>query len=112
MSLTKTLFTDVVAPAAAACWIGIEAYSAAFGAAGYRALQTLRAEAAHEAATLADLVARREALARHAAQLNRRSLDLDLLEERSRAVLGYVRDGDIVVPRAEFDAALDAVASR
>ena len=48
----------------------------------------------------------RDTLAIRADLLNSKSLDPDLAEERIRAVLGYSREGDVVIPRREIDALL------
>ncbi|MBB5520145.1 septum formation initiator family protein [Amphiplicatus metriothermophilus] len=99
---------DIAAPVLLACWVVYLAYGAVAGAAGYRALGELEAEAARERAALAALRARREALEKRADLLNPRSLDPDLVDERVRAVLGYARPGDVVVPRDELDRMLRA----
>ncbi len=112
MPFSRRLLFDVVAPAILISWIALETYGALFGPSSYRALRRLEAQAADRAAALDALVARRETLERRANQLNPRSLDPDLVEERVRAVLGYARDGDMVVPRDQFDAALQALNSR
>ena len=46
---------------------------------------------------LAELRAEREALANKVLRLSDRYLDLDLLDERARAVLGLVREDELVV---------------
>lgn len=52
------------------------------------------------------LRARREALEKRADLLNSKSLDPDLVDERIRSILGYSREGDIVITRQELDRAL------
>jgi|JRYH01.1.fsa_nt_gb cell division protein FtsB len=99
---------EIGAPVLLACWIVYLAYGAVAGAAGYRTLKELEAEAAREQAALAALRARREALEKRADLLNPRSLDPDMVDERVRAVLGYARAGDVVVPRDELDRMLQA----
>ncbi len=94
---------DVVAPALFACWIAWLAYTAVAGAAGIRALGDLKSDIAARRVELAKLTAQREALARRADLLSPKSLDPDMVEERIRAVLGYARDGDLVIPRSELD---------
>lgn len=96
-------FRDVVAPALTACWIAYLGYGAIAGASGYRVLADLRKEAAAKEEALEALTARRAALAQVADQLNARSLDPDMLDERVRAVLGYAREGDLVLPRDELE---------
>lgn len=103
---------EIGAPALLACWIAYLAYGAIAGAAGYRTLRELEAEAAKERAALAALRARREALEKRADLLNPKSLDPDMADERVRAVLGYARPGDIVVPRNELDRMLRAAKTK
>lgn len=104
--VVKLLF-DVVAPALIVCWTAFLAIDAIAGPTGFRALREARAEVAAKRAEVAALTARREALERTAGQLHRRSLDPDLLEEKIRSVLGYAAEGDIVIPRDEFDRLLE-----
>jgi cell division protein FtsB len=66
-------------------------------------LAELRKEVAAKDAALAELTARRTALAQRADALNPHSLDPDMVDERVRAVLGYARDGDLVLPRDELE---------
>lgn len=101
------LFVDVVAPALMVCWTILLTFDAVAGPTGYRALRAAQAEVAFKRAEVAALVARREALERTAGQLNRRSLDPDMIDEKIRSVLGYAAKGDIVVPRDEFDRLLE-----
>ncbi|MEQ1930852.1 MAG: septum formation initiator family protein [Parvularculaceae bacterium] len=94
---------DVALPALFACWIVYLAYGAVAGAASYRTLRDLHEEVALRKAELAGIVARHEALQKRAELLNPKSLDPDMIDERVRAVLGYARAGDIVLPRSEID---------
>jgi cell division protein FtsB len=95
--------TEVAAPAFVACWIAYLGYGAVDGAFGYRALAALKKEAAAKRTEVQVLTARREAMAHRADLLNPHSLDPDMIDERARAVLGYARDGDVVIPRAEVE---------
>ncbi|MFN0024933.1 MAG: FtsB family cell division protein [Parvularculaceae bacterium] len=104
---TVRLFRDVVAPALTVCWAAFMAYDAVAGPTGYRALSEARAELARKRVEVAVLVAQRESLERAANQLNRRSLDPDILDEKIRSVLGYAADGDIVIPRDELERMLE-----
>lgn len=105
------LFLDVVAPAFLTCWTLYFAYDAIIGATGYRALRALRAEAEIYSAEVADLAAERRRLEIVARQLNPRSLDPDMADEKIRTVLGYVEAGDLVIPRDELDEILKSAAS-
>lgn len=97
---------DIVAPALILCWAAIFIYSAAVGQSGFGALSELNREVESRAAAVDALRARRIALEKNANQLASKSLDPDLAEERIRKILGYVRDGDVVVTEAELERAL------
>ena len=99
---------DIVAPALLLCWAAIFIYSAAAGQSGFGALSALNREVETKAAEVDALRARRIALEKNANQLASKSLDPDLAEERIRKILGYVRDGDVVVTAQELDEALAA----
>lgn len=112
MRLSWRLAVDVVAPALFACGIFYFAYVAAVGATGYRTLQSLRSEHAQREAEVDALIAERRALETVARQLNPKSLDPDLVDEKIRTVLGYVDDGDVVVPRDQLEEILADAAGR
>ena len=101
-------FRDVAAPALIACWIAYLGYGAVAGASGYRVLSELRTEIAAKRAVLEEARARRLILAHRAELLNPQSLDPDMMDERIRAVLGYARPSDIVMPRDELERLLKA----
>lgn len=102
---------DIIAPALFACWVAYMAYGAVAGAAGFRVLKKLEADLAAQRAELEGIEARRAALERRAKLLNPKSLDRDMIDERIRSVLGYAREGDIVIPRAEVERLLAAGAA-
>jgi cell division protein FtsB len=64
---------------------------------GLAALAAAEAERARLEAELAGLRAERRAAENRVARLGRDYLDLDLLDERARAVLGYVRPDEVVI---------------
>jgi len=101
------VFFDVVAPALGVCFAIFIAYDAVVGPTGFRALREVRAELAAKRVEVEAIVVRRTALERTANQLNRRSLDPDLIDEKIRSVLGYAAEGDIVIPRDELDRMLE-----
>ncbi|MFZ5618351.1 MAG: FtsB family cell division protein [Pseudomonadota bacterium] len=103
MRLSWRLVVDVIAPALFTCWIAYFAYDAMVGATGYRVLSALEAEEAAKAAEVAALTAERRRLEQIAAQLNPKSLDPDMVDEKIRSVLGYVAPGDVVVPRDQLE---------
>lgn len=110
--LRSRFLLDIAFPALVMCLTAILLYSAVVSDTGYRSLARLREEAAVEATKLDALEARRKALEKRADLLNSGSLDPDLLDERIRAVLGYSREGDVVVPRREIDRLLDEPARK
>lgn len=105
MLRSKFIF-DVLAPSCILFWAAILVYSAVFSDTGYRALSSLEFEAAALTEEVDQLRVRREALEKRADLLNSKSLDLDLVDERIRAILGYSRDGDVVITSTELDRAL------
>ncbi len=60
----------------------------------------------HTKTQVADLQAEKAQLEARVARLRADTLDLDYLEERVRAVLGYARAGEVVVPPGELAALL------
>ena len=109
--LNLRFLAEIVFPALVLCWAAVLIYSAVAGSTGYRALSALETELEDKTAEVDVLKARREALATRADLLNSRSLDPDLVDERIRAVLGYSREGDIIIPRREAEALLGAAPS-
>jgi len=98
---------DIVAPALILCWAAIFIYSGVAGQSGFGALSALKREVGAKAAEVDALRARRIAMEKTADQLASKSLDPDLAEERIRTILGYTREGDVVVTAAELDRALE-----
>ena len=99
---------DIVAPALILCWAAIFIYNAAAGDSGFGALSALNREVATKTADVDALRARRIALETKADSLSSKSLDPDLAEERIRKILGYAREGDVIVTAAELEEALAA----
>ena len=106
--LNVRFLVEIVFPALVLCWAAALIYSAVAGPTGYRALSALETALEEEAEAVDGLKARRAALAKRADLLNSKSLDPDLVDERIRAVLGYSRDGDVIIPRREADELLRA----
>ena len=94
---------DIVFPALVMCLTGILVYGATASDTGYRALGKLEEEVEAKTADLDALQARRIELEKRADLLNSKSLDPDILDERIRAVLGYSREGDVVISRRELN---------
>lgn len=106
MRFSWRFLADVILPAFFMCWIAYFSYDAIASATGLRALRDLEAKAAEKEAEVAALTAERRRLEIVARQLNPRSLDPDMAEEKIRTVLGFVEEGDIVIPRRELEALL------
>ena len=102
----KQFLLSIVAPALLLCWAATIVYSAVAGDRGYQALARLEAEVEAKAVEVDALRERRMALQNRANQLNSKSLDPDLIDQQIRSILGYTRDGDIVIPRRVLDQAL------
>lgn len=96
-------FKSFVGPLLVAAYIVYLTYGALAGAAGYSALKRLQTEENVLRAEVQAIKDRRGAMQKRADLLNPHSLDPEMMEERIRAVLGYAREGDIVIPRAEID---------
>ena len=91
---------QVVMPAVCLLLIGIFFVFLHSGLAGENGLQALGRAEAEEAELereLAALRADRVALANRVARLDESFLDLDLLDERARAVLGYAREDELLI---------------
>lgn len=104
MRFSLRLFIEVVLPAILISGIAYYTYEAVAGATGRRALRSLQFEVADLSADIADLAAERRSLELTASQLNPRSLNPDLVDEKIRSVLGYVESGDVVIPRDQLEA--------
>ncbi len=103
MRISLRFVLDVVAPAVLMSWTLYFVYDAVIGATGYRVLRTLEAEAEVKSMEVAALTAERRRLEIVAEQLNPRSLDPDMADEKIRTVLGYVEEGDLVIPRDQLE---------
>jgi len=103
MNIIKRFFLEIAAPTLFVCWIAYMSYGALAGASGFQALRKLELEAAAKEQQVEALSDRRIALERRADMLNPRSLDPDMIDERIRAVLGYVDENDVVLPRTEVE---------
>lgn len=73
------------------------AYRSLQGESGLFALWTTEQRAAELRMELSELQAERARLTNLTRRLSDRYLDLDLLDERARAVLGHVREDEIVI---------------
>lgn len=101
--LRDRLLFDVVIPAILLSWVALLVYTAVASDSGYRVLAKLENELAEKSEEIDGLRERRLALEKRADQLNPKSLDPDLIDERIRSILGYSREGDVVIPRSQLD---------
>ena len=88
---------QIVVPIFAAVISGYFAYHAVLGDRGVFAYADLSEEVRDAQIRLAEVRGQREALQSDVERLQRESLDLNLLEERVRAVLNYVDDNDVLI---------------
>ncbi|MGH6913331.1 MAG: FtsB family cell division protein [Geminicoccales bacterium] len=88
---------QIVVPIFAAVISGYFAFHAVLGDRGIIAYAELSEEVREAQIKLAEVRGRREALQSDVRRLQRESLDLNLLEERVRAVLNYVDDDDLLI---------------
>ena len=91
---------QIVAPAITIVLITVLAvfgHSALQGEHGLAALRQAEALEADLTAELAGISEERRALANLVGRLDERNLDLDLLDERARTILGYVRREELVI---------------
>ena len=88
---------QIVVPIFAAVIAGYFAFHAVLGDRGIFAYADLSEEVREAQLKLAEVQGRREALQSDVGRLQRESLDLNLLEERVRAVLNYVDDDDLLI---------------
>ncbi len=77
--------------------LAVFGHSALQGEHGLGALRQAEALEAELTVELAGVGEERRALANLVGRLDERNLDLDLLEERARAMLGYVRREELVI---------------
>ncbi len=99
--MDRVFWRQILAPSAYLLLMGAIAVFANSGLHGEHGLIALRDAHGREAALEAELQTLRDDTARLEnliTRLDPEQLDLDLLDERARAVLGLVRPGEIVLP--------------
>jgi cell division protein FtsB len=94
---TRKRLRQVVGPVLAAVVAGYFFYHAAYGERGLGAHAALTEQVREARAELDALRERRLALELGVSLLRPDGLDLDLLEERARAVLNFVDDDDLLI---------------
>jgi cell division protein FtsB len=105
-------FLRTAVPALCVMMILYFAYAATLGPYGLREAASAARVRDALASEVAEIEARRERLRLIADQLNPKGIDPDLLDEKIRSVLGYVAEGDVVVPREELEKVLKEIRSR
>ena len=88
-------FLAPILPAALA--IGYFVHAAVWGGDGYIALKQREFEIALLEKSLSEIRTRREELEDRTERLSSHSIDLDLLDERARAELGYARADELIL---------------
>jgi cell division protein FtsB len=94
---------QILGPFFAAALVGYFAYYTVEGERGLFALTRLQAEAMRSEASLADLTNQRKALELKVTSLRSESLDLDRLDERTRALLNASRPDELIITLPEAD---------
>lgn len=98
--MDRVNWRQIVIPAAYILLVGVIAIFAHSGLQGEHGLAAYRATGEEERRLLAELAeirAEREQLQNKVQRMSDDYLDLDLLDERARAVLGALRVGEIVI---------------
>ena len=88
---------QIVLPVLGTCIVVYFIYHTIQGDRGLRAYVNLHKEVADASSTASRLNAERVNLEKHVRLLHPNSLDLDMLEERARAILNAAHNDDIVV---------------
>jgi cell division protein FtsB len=96
-SMLKRRIRPVLAPVIGASLFAYFSYHAIQGDRGILARFGLEQEIAQAEATLAELRARRAHLEHRASLINPEQVDLDMLDERARAMLNYAEPGEVVL---------------
>ena len=94
---TKKRGRQIVVPIFAAVIAGYFAFHAVHGDRGVLAYAELTEQVRDARIKLVEAKSQREALQMDVSRLQRDNLDLDLLEERVRAVLNYIDDDDVLI---------------
>jgi cell division protein FtsB len=88
---------QIVLPVLGTCVVVYFVYHTIQGDRGLRAYVNLRKEVEEATSTVSTLNAERVILERHVRLLHPSSLDLDMLEERARAILNVTHKDDVVI---------------
>ena len=97
-NLIRRRFGRVLWPVAGTCLAAYFIFYLLQGDRGLISLFRLKRQVATAEATLAEEQAKRDRLSERVDHLRPESLDIDMLDERARAALGYANPGDIVIP--------------
>ncbi|MGQ9366088.1 FtsB family cell division protein [Azospirillum sp. A39] len=93
----KSALRQVIGPAIGACVVGYFVYYAVQGDRGLIALKNLRGEIATAERVLAEVRDERMVMEKRANLLRADNLDLDMLDERARAMLNLSHPNEVVV---------------
>lgn len=88
---------EIVVPAIMISLLGYFTYHALQGQNGLLAYLRLDKELAIQERLVADVAAEREALEHRVHLMRPSSIDPDMLDEQVRAVLGYAREGEVII---------------
>lgn len=94
---TRRRLLEIVVPAIMISLLGYFAYHALQGQNGLLAYLRLDKELAIQERLVADISAEREALEHRVHLMRPSSIDPDMLDEQVRAVLGYAREGEVII---------------
>jgi len=98
-SILRRRLVGFAVPAACVAVLVFIGYNAFIGDRGYLAHERIDAEAAQLKIRLAALTEERELMEKHIRLLRPGTLDLDMLDERVRAVLNFEAEGEITILR-------------
>ncbi|MGV6800846.1 MAG: FtsB family cell division protein [bacterium] len=105
----KRLFFEAILPAICVIGIGYNALLALNGDEGIRAHKLVIEKLEARQVDLNRLQRQRQELEQRATLLSSAGLDMDMLDESSRRVLGFAADGEYVISMQELDILLNQV---
>ena len=100
-NLIKRRFGRILWPVAGACLSAYFIFYLLQGDRGLVSMLHLKKQVRDAQATLDSETEKRDRLAEKVQHLNPESLDIDMLDERARATLGYASPNDIVIPMGD-----------
>ncbi|MEJ1159023.1 FtsB family cell division protein [Prosthecomicrobium sp. N25] len=103
----KSILRPLILPLIALGFSGYFAWHGWHGSFGIEARRALDREEAKLNATMAEVQAEKAEIERRVSLLRAQSLESDMLDERARDILGYVKPGEVVVYKAGLVAAIN-----